>query len=99
MKANKRLWIVVGCFFLVVPLGLITNEPAWGEWDREAYQELVGYIPAKLGEQPLPFKAPMPDYSIPGLPEWLSYYLSGIVGVLCLAAIFYIFKVTVAQHK
>ena len=92
MNQLKKLWIGVGIFAVLCPLGLILPAvfkagDAWGEWDSEGVKKLVGYVPqgfAKLSEL---WKAPMPDYSFVGWDSKplaqlsFSYIVSAIVGI------------------
>lgn len=93
-RADKplRLWAVFLVILLLTPLGLIATGSAWGEWDSETLEKLVGYIPAgivRFGEgllNPL-----IPDYTLPGREgkawEVLSYILSALVGATLTALI------------
>ncbi|GIV16434.1 MAG: hypothetical protein KatS3mg022_1869 [Armatimonadota bacterium] len=87
VRADKpmRLWMVFALVLLLTPLGLIATGSAWGEWDEETLQKLVGYVPAgilRFGEGVL--KPLIPDYTLPGREgrfwEVVSYLLSAAVG-------------------
>jgi len=96
MKLTTKLWIGLGVFILLSPLGLILPDhfkagSAWGEWGSDEIQKMVGYVPqglASLGEL---WKAPMPDYAFKGWEERglthlsVAYIVSAIVGVLLIA--------------
>lgn len=89
---NKYYFILV-LFFLLLPLGILTENPAWGEWDLEYYKKVLGYIPQGLKEAK-GIDALIPDYSIEGLNSMIGYYLSGIIGVFLIYLSFFIlFKV------
>jgi len=99
-----RLAIGLGVLVLLTPLGLYFPAlakagGAWGEWGPDE-------LPAKLAEYGQParapvhlerlsavWKAPLPDYAMPGLEEaplWqlsLFYIVSGLIGVLVLALV------------
>ena len=86
---KRRYWILLGLLTALVPLGLLTDAPAWGEWDPEHYRRVLGFIPegiARASEA----KAPLPDYTVPGLGEISGYYLSALAGVLLLLGIYYL---------
>jgi cobalt/nickel transport system permease protein len=87
VRADKplRLWMVFALVLLLTPLGLIATGSAWGEWDAETLQKLVGYVPAgilRFGEGVL--KPLLPDYTLPGREgrfwEVAGYLFSAIVG-------------------
>lgn len=87
VRADKpiRLWVVLALVLLLTPLGLIVTGSAWGEWDEETLQKLVGYVPAgilRFGEGIL--KPLIPDYALPGREgrfwEVLGYILSAAFG-------------------
>jgi hypothetical protein len=90
MKIKKIYYLVFGLIVLV-PLGLLSENPAWGEWDMEYYEQKLGFVPDGIanasGTTP-----PLPDYSVPFLGEVSGYYLSAIVGVLLVFGIFYVLK-------
>ncbi len=87
VRADKplRLWALFVLVLLLTPLGLLATGSAWGEWEEETLQKLVGYIPAgirQFGEGSL--TPILPDYSLPGREgrgwEVVGYILSAIVG-------------------
>jgi|GEM_PF-516981 cobalt/nickel transport protein len=91
-QLKKRVLIVLGLLLALVPLGLLTDAPAWGEWDLDYYKKVLGFIPKNLEKGPL-FNSPLPDYSVEGLNPVVGYYISGVVGVLLLFGIYFlIFK-------
>jgi len=97
-----RLALALGALVLLTPLGLyvpalVKAGGAWGEWGPKE-------LPAKLAEHGLPartpihlaqlsaiWKAPLPDYALPGLktaPLWqlsLIYVACGLLAVLALS--------------
>lgn len=85
-----RLGTVLLVLLLLTPLGLIATGSAWGEWDEQTLEQLIGYVPVgirQLGEglvQPL-----LPDYTFPGREgkgwEIVGYIFSAIVGALLTA--------------
>jgi hypothetical protein len=92
---KRRYWMLTALLIALVPLGLLSDAPAWGEWERSYYEKVLGYIPrgiAHAGGGGL-----LPDYSVPGLGEVGGYYLSALVGVALLAAIYYLLFRTVRR--
>jgi cobalt/nickel transport protein len=60
---------------------------SWGEWGVGEIRQLIGYAPAEMEKEAGIWKAPIPDYALPGhertLPFRLgvSYILSALVGI------------------
>lgn len=94
----KRLYIGLLILALLSPLGLLLPAwfgagSAWGEWSAEEMKELVGYVPQGLERLGELWKAPLPDYAVPGQEEAplhalsLSYILSAVVGAGLVVAV------------
>ena len=75
------------------PLGLLASGTAWGEWGVEEMSSLVsngkvlGYTPVG-GEKGFSLASLFPDYSMAGMPEWIGYILSAVVGVALIIIFF-----------
>jgi len=97
-----RLAAIMGILALLSPLGLLLPEKfnagsAWGEWSsdeikleiaKESGSGQEGYVPKGLSQmEESGWKAPMPDYALPGQEEaplsqlMLSYILAGAIGM------------------
>ena len=85
----KKILYPMLIIFILIPLGLISENPAWAEWDNEYYQEALGFIPKGI-ENALHVKALAPDYTIEGMNDIVAYYLSGILGVALIFGVFYL---------
>jgi uncharacterized membrane protein len=85
---KRRLWILLGVMAAFVPLGLISDAPAWGEWGREYYQKILGFIPHGIASAPE--RGVLPDYAAPGLGNIPGYYLSAVVGIAAVVAVYYL---------
>jgi len=95
MKTCRPLWIAVLVMALASPLGLYLPEllqagAAWGEWSLEEVTRMVGYAPSGMERLADLWRAPIPDYALPGQEEAplsqrsLSYILSALLGIgLC----------------
>jgi hypothetical protein len=91
MQKYKILTILI-FFFLIIPLGLLTNYEAWGEWDLSFFKEHLGYIPKGIESYHHIFNSLLPDYTfLPNNPIF-SYYISAIIGVLTIFSIFYLIR-------
>jgi cobalt/nickel transport protein len=100
MTRTKKLWIGIGVLIFLSPIGVILPhffkaQGAWGEWGPEAIEKVAGFVPEgmkRLGEI---WKAPLPDYGLPGQGEGLGsqsfgYVVSAIVGVAFVGGIIYL---------
>jgi cobalt/nickel transport system permease protein len=74
-------FFVILLIMLLVPLGLITGNPAWGEWDTSFFIEKLGFIPQGIKHFSTFYSAPLSGYSLPGMNAVTSYYLSAILTV------------------
>lgn len=88
---HKKFLLPVILLLMAVPLGLLTDKPAWGEWEEDFYKQVIGFIPEGMKHGNL-IKAVIPDYSLNGIPEVVSYYISAIIGVVAIFLFFYTLK-------
>jgi cobalt/nickel transport system permease protein len=93
-KANRLpIYAIVAALICLVPLGLLAEGTAWGEWGAEEIAEVVsggqalGYTPAGMTDG-FSLSAIMPDYTIAGLPDVAAYVLSAVIGVAILVILF-----------
>ena len=97
-KNYRNLWLVLGAFIILSPLGLIASGTAFGEWGVDQLEEEVGFIPAGLAKMAdLWTHAPLADYGIAGfdasfMQTAAGYILSALVGVVLVAGIMSIFS-------
>ncbi len=93
MKEYRNLLIALGVMALLTPIGLYLPEilkagAAWGEWGIDEIRERIGYVPAGMEKKTEPWKAPLPEYALPGdgdrsLPRRsAAYILSAFVGII-----------------
>ena len=73
MTLTKKLWIGIGVLIILTPLGLILPDyfkagDAWGEWEADTIQKLVGYVPQGIEKLSVLWKknALLPDYCFKG---------------------------------
>jgi len=92
MKEFRTFWIVLLVLALASPIGLYLPKimkagSAWGEWGVDEIRQMVGYAPAGMEKRADIWKAPMPDYALPGQEDAplsrlsLSYVLSAFLGI------------------
>lgn len=89
MTIRRKIFSLLFFFVLLVPLGLLTQLPAWGEWSNAYYEKVLGYIPKGIAEAK-GLEAPMPDYAVSGMNSVIGYYLSALIGAALIFGIFYL---------
>ncbi|GBD93446.1 fused nickel transport protein NikMN [bacterium BMS3Abin05] len=94
IKAVKKRTLYIGLFTLffivLVPLGLLTENPAWGEWTSAHYQKILGFVPEGMQKFGGLYTAPAQDYGFKYLNSIASYYLSAVMGALLILLFFYV---------
>jgi hypothetical protein len=93
-KTFKTLIIALVVLVVLVPIGLIASGTAFGEWGPDELQQDVGYVPTGLAQLTGLWHAPLDGYDLPGDHETIptqtpGYYVSAIVGVICVGLIAY----------
>ena len=92
MREYRNFWIALLVLAVLTPAGLylplmLKAGSAWGEWGIGEVKQMIGYAPAGMDKESGRWKAPLPEYAIPGegktsLPRRsLSYLFSAIVGL------------------
>jgi cobalt/nickel transport protein len=92
MNEYRRLWIALLVLALLSPIGLylpsvLKAGAAWGEWGLDEIRQMLGYTPAGMEKTADLWKAPLPDYALPGQEGAplsrlsLSYILSAFLGM------------------
>lgn len=75
---------------------LIVVSPVFGVWLAEAlnYAEPLDHVAEALNltEWEGLSWTPLKEYSIPGLPDWLGYIISGFIGLAAIVALGYVLK-------
>jgi len=100
MSNMKKMWTGIGIFILLTPLGLLVPKwlgvrGAWGEWDSEEIEKIVGYVPEGMKRLAQIWKAPLPDYTLPGQNKGLvfesfGYMISAVIGIALTAGVMYV---------
>ena len=110
MKECRRLWAAVIVLALVSPLGLYLPRimeagSAWGEWGLQEIRQMIGYAPDGMGKNADIWRAPIPDYALPGQEQAplahlsLSYILSAFVGIAACAGAGYLLTRWVTESR
>lgn len=89
-RLQKKVGIALLVLCVLTPIGIFLPMffdagDAWGEWSAETLRDLIGYVPAGLGQYAEIWQAPIPDYSLdaenPSVAYQSGYYIvSGILG-------------------
>jgi len=71
MKEYRPLIIALVVMALLAPVGLYFPEimkagGAWGEWGVGEVRKMIGYAPREMEKSAGTWKAPLPDYALPG---------------------------------
>ena len=109
MTTVKKMWIAVGILALLSPLGVILPRwlgtgGAWGEWSADEIERILGFIPAGMKRLTDLWKAPLPDYAVPGqgkglLGESVGYILTGFIGIALTAGVMYVLAKLLARKN
>ncbi len=97
---NRGIYKLFGLLCLLIilaPLGLLTDQDAWGEWSYETLKNAVGYIPSGLKHLSGIYSAPFEDYGIHGFSEPVGYILSAVIGIVLIVVFLYLFSVFSAK--
>jgi len=85
-RQEGKLWMVWSAALIVLafatPLGLLAAGTAWGEWGTDELKGMLGYVPKGLEGLGNFWKAPIPDYVIPGVGEVQGYIISALIGLV-----------------
>jgi len=90
---TKPLYALVAGLIVASPLGLLAAGTAWGEWGADEIKDVVnggsslGFVPSGM-QKGFGFEAPLPDYSLGGVPEVVGYIISAILGAALLVIVF-----------
>jgi hypothetical protein len=101
MREYRKLLVALGLMALLTPVGLYFPQimkagGAWGEWGIHEVRKMVGYAPAGMEKTADTWKAPMPDYTLPGrenapLPtQGVHYLLSAFLGIVVCGGVAYL---------
>ncbi|MEJ2658197.1 MAG: PDGLE domain-containing protein [Desulfobacterales bacterium] len=82
MKKLAPLFIGLFVLGLLVPIGLLASGTAWGEWGKEAFTQMIGYIPKGLERFSEIWHAPFRDYAVKGIGNDIGYILSAFGGMI-----------------
>jgi len=88
---------VIALMVAATPIGLIASGTAWGEWDSEHINRVLGYVPSGMKDG-INFNSIMPDYRMPWISsESLGYVLSAFLGLLLILVVFRLIKTLMSR--
>jgi hypothetical protein len=97
VREYRNYWIALLLLAVLTPVGLYLPRlmkagSAWGEWGIGEVKKMIGYTPAGMEKEAGRWKAPLPEYALPGegnaplSRRSLSQVLSAIVGIAACGA-------------
>jgi cobalt/nickel transport protein len=108
-RLEKKLWLWLFVMALLSPLGIILPgkfgaEGAWGEWDADALEKLLGYIPGGLRKTADIWVAPIRNYNFGGdgsliSTRIVSYIVSAFIGIVLAWIIVLIISRLLFKHE
>lgn len=90
---TKAVYGLIAALVCLTPLGLLAAGTAWGEWGADEISSIItggnalGYTPSGM-QNGFSFESLIPDYAISGLPDFVGYILSAVIGI-AIAIIFF----------
>jgi len=108
-RFEQKLWIGLAVMALISPLGVILPQKlnsvgAWGEWDVETLQRMLGYVPEGMRRMANLWNAPVGGYNFSDehaalVTKVISYVLSGMIGLVAAAVIMYVISRLVLKNE
>ena len=102
-RKEGKLWIVWSAALVVLafatPLGLLAAGTAWGEWGVGELKDTLGYVPKGLESMAGFWKAPIPDYSVPGLGNVPGYIISALIGLVIIGVLVWLLARWISHKK
>ncbi len=95
----KYLAIPILVLLIILPIGLITENPAWGEWGLDYFKKLLGFVPEGMEKNKDLINPPVPDYSVRDKHPVVSYYISAVLGILIVFGVFFGIKVFIKNER
>lgn len=100
-KTIRNLTIGLLILVILTPIGLLATGDTFGEWSNKELKEKLGFVPSGLEKLAPLWKAPMPDYFIPGDESHhgaeMAYVMSAIIGVAICVGLLYIVGKRIAK--
>lgn len=99
VKTTLPLKLLMAALVILTPLGLLAEGTAWGEWDTDEIAATgAGFTPSGMLSG-FSYSSLIPDYSLAGMPEWLGYILSAVIGAAILIIVFKLLSIAGNSKK
>ena len=99
VKTTLPLKLLMAALIILTPLGLLAEGTAWGEWGTDEIAATgAGFTPSGMLSG-FSYSSLIPDYSLAGMPEWLGYILSAVIGAAILIIIFKLLSIAGNSKK
>lgn len=99
VKTTLPLKLLMAALVILTPLGLLAEGTAWGEWGTDEIAATgAGFTPSGMLSG-FSYSSLIPDYSLAGMPEWLGYILSAVIGAAILIIIFKLLSIAGNSKK
>ncbi len=77
--SSRKMWLLVGSFLVLTPLGILAAGTAWGEWRISDFKDIA--VPSGLRHLSSIWHAPLAGYAPELLNAGIGYFLSALAGV------------------
>ena len=99
VKTTLPLKLLMAALVILTPLGLLAEGTAWGEWGTDEIAATgAGFTPSGMLSG-FSYSSLIPDYSLAGMPEWLGYILSAVIGAAILIIVFKLLSIAGNSKK
>ncbi len=89
-SGKKPLLIALCSVVILSPIGLLTGDSPWGEWNAGELAAMLGFIPEGMGELHGLWKGGvMPGYELAGVNNALAYVLSALAASVVSVLVIY----------
>lgn len=98
-KISRPLGILITLLIVAVPIGLLAEGTAWGEWSvTEIAAMNAGSVPGGMANG-ITWNALLPEYSLTGMPAWYGYILSAAIGTALCVIVFKLISIRTGKGK
>lgn len=99
VKTTLPLKLLMAALVILTPLGLLAEGTAWGEWGTDEIAATgAGFTPSGMLSG-FSYSSLIPDYSLAGMPEWLGYILSAVIGAAIVIIVFKLLSIAGNSKK
>ncbi|WP_039764215.1 MULTISPECIES: PDGLE domain-containing protein [Caldicellulosiruptor] len=97
----NKIFIILLALAFLTPIGLLTQNPTFGEWTQEEIKKMLGFVPEGIKKYADIYKFDLFDgYTVKFIHnDYIGYILSAVIGIVVIFALFYILKFVMAERK